>query len=145
MIRYVVSACLAGSACRYDGTARPCPAVMALVKQGQALPLCPETLSGLPAPRPPSEWKEGRVFSRDGQDVSQAFARGAERALHKALASGAVAAILKARSPSCGVREIYDGTFSGRLIPGRGLWAQKLAEAGLELYDEEHLPDNVPD
>ena len=141
--RYVVSACLAGEACRYDGGSNPCEAVMQLVASGEALPVCPETLGGLTIPRPPCEQTGERVMSRDGTDVTAAFTRGAAAALELALAHGCTAAILKARSPSCGIDGVYDGSFGRRLVPGQGLWAAALARAGLALYSEEQLPPEL--
>ena len=140
MTLYAVSACLAGHACRYDGGSNPCAFVEALVRAGRAVPICPETLARLPVPRPPCEQKDGRVLSRDGRDLTRDFARGAQLALEAALAHGCTAAILKARSPSCGVCAVYDGSFSKTLVPGRGLWAALLAERGWPLYSEEDLP-----
>ena len=140
---YVVSACLAGRHCRYDGGSNPCAAVMRLVEAGLALPVCPESLSGLPIPRPPCEQRAGRVVSRDGTDVTTAFARGAEAALRLALEHDCGSAILKSRSPSCGIDTVYDGSFSRTLIPGQGIWARMLAEAGLRLYSEACLPPDV--
>ena len=128
--RYVVSACLAGEHCRYDGGSSPCEAVMELVREGRAVPVCPETLGGLPTPRTPAE-------IRDGRDVSEAFARGAAEALRRALAEGCDAAILKARSPSCGAGMVYDGTFTGRRVPGEGVFARMVREAGLPVETEE--------
>ena len=78
--QYVVSACLAGEPCRYDGGCSPCPAVQRLIRAGQALPVCPETLGGLPTPRVPSEIRGGCVVAKDGTDVTDAFTRGAEEA-----------------------------------------------------------------
>ena len=147
---YVVSGCLAGLSCRYDGGSNPCPEVMRLVAAGLAVPVCPESLSGLPVPRPPCEQvhDEGengdvRVVSRTGEDVTRAFTRGADRALAAALATGCREAILKARSPSCGVGQVYDGSFSHTLRPGDGLWAQRLRAAGFTLWTEEALPPGV--
>lgn len=142
-MRYVVSACLAGQACRYDGGSNPCPAVIRLVEEGRAVPACPEGLAALPIPRPPFEQVGERVLSRDGQDLSEDFLRGARLALHKALEQGCVAAILKSRSPSCGFGLIYDGTFSRRLCAGEGVWARLLREAGIKLYSEESLPPEL--
>lgn len=140
---YVVSACLAGCPCRYDGGSRPCGAIIRLVQSGRALPVCPESLSGLPAPRPPCEQKNGRVICRNGEDVTDAFLLGAERAFAKASASGARKAILKARSPSCGIGHIYAGSFDGTLCAGNGVFAQKLLAAGFDARDEEHLPEDL--
>lgn len=140
---YVVSACLAGRNCRYDGGSSPCAAVIRLVEQGRALPVCPETLSGLPVPREPSEQKQGKVFSRSGEDLGREFEKGAERAFEIALASGANKAILKARSPSCGVGQVYDGSFTKRLVSGNGLFTARLLAAGFEVMDEDHLPASL--
>ena len=125
--QYVVSACLAGEPCRYDGGCSPCPAVQRLIRAGQALPVCPETLGGLPTPRVP----------KDGTDVTDAFTRGAEEALRLAQENGCTAAILKARSPSCGSGEVYDGTFTGTSVSGEGVFARMAREAGFEIWNEE--------
>ncbi len=135
--QYVVSACLAGEPCRYDGGCSPCPAVQRLIRAGQALPVCPETLGGLPTPRVPSEIRGGRVVAKDGTDVTDAFTRGAEEALRLAQENGCTAAILKARAPSCGSGEIYDGTFTGTRVSGEGVFARMAREAGLEIWNEE--------
>ena len=135
--QYVVSACLAGEPCRYDGGCSPCPSVQRLIRAGQALPVCPETLGGLPTPRVPSEIRDGSVVAKDGTDVTDAFTRGAEEALRLAQENGCTAAILKARSPSCGSGEIYDGTFTGTRVPGEGVFARMAREAGLEIWNEE--------
>lgn len=140
-VEFVVSGCLAGLRCRYDGASRPCPKVVELVNKGRAKPVCPESLSGLPCPRPPCEQSHGRVVCKNGDDVTQAFEKGASRALKIAIESGATAAILKSRSPSCGFGQIYDGTFSKTLTPGEGIFAAKLAEAGFKIYSEDNLPD----
>lgn len=135
--QYVVSACLAGEPCRYDGGCSLSPAVQRLIRAGQALPVCPETLGGLPTPRVPSEIRGGRVVAKDGTDVTDAFTRGAEEALRLAQENDCAAAILKARSPSCGSGEIYDGTFTGTRVPGEGVFARMAREAGFEIWNEE--------
>lgn len=135
--QYVVSACLAGEPCRYDGGCSPCPAVQRLIRAGQALPVCPETLGGLPTPRVPSEIRGGCVVAKDGTDVTDAFTRGAEEALRLAQENGCTAAILKARSPSCGSGEVYDGTFTGTRVSGEGVFARMAREAGFEIWNEE--------
>ena len=140
---YVVSACLAGFKCRFDGESRPCAKVVELYEAGKAVPICPETLSGLKAPRAPVEWQDGKAIDKNGEDKSQFFKLGAERALHKALASGCKQAILKSRSPSCGYGQIYDGSFKHSLRPGNGIWAEKLLEAGFEVHTEEDLPEDL--
>ena len=142
-IRYVVSGCLAGLACRYDGGSNPCAAVIRLVEEGRAIPACPESLAGLPVPRLPCELAEGSVLSRDGRDLTEDFLRGAQLALRTAQSRGCTAAILKSRSPSCGFGRIYDGTFSRALCPGEGVWARLLREACFALFSEEHLPPEL--
>ena len=143
MPRFAVSACLAGHACRYDGKASPCPAVVKLVEQGEALPLCPEVLGGLPVPRIPCERCNDRVLDKSGHDQTAAFVSGAEKALKLAQAAGCSAAILKTRSPSCGNGVIYDGTFSHVRTAGSGIWAEYLRAAGFTLYSEENLPPDI--
>lgn len=142
-MRYVVSGCLAGLSCRYDGGSKPCEAVRRLVEEGRAVTACPESLSGLPVPRPPCEQRDGRVIMRTGEDVTAAFEKGAERAMRIVREHGCTAAILKARSPSCGFGEIYDGSFTGATCKGEGIWALRLREAGLALYSEETLPPEL--
>ena len=136
----LVSACLAGHFCRYDGGSKPHPVIVALFNQGLCLTVCPETLSGLPVPRLPCEQNGDRVICKNGNDVTDAFMRGAQEALVYALKSGASLAILKSKSPSCGIGEIYDGSFTGKLIPGMGIFASLLRKAGFELYSEKNFP-----
>ncbi len=136
VMRYVVSACLAGTACRYDGRATPCEAVLRLLHEGKALPVCPEQLGGLCTPREPMEVSDGRILTRAGEDRTEALERGAAEALRLALAAGCGTAVLKSRSPSCGAGDIYDGTFSGRLVRGEGVFARTLREAGFRIFDE---------
>lgn len=129
----IVSACLAGYRVRYDGKTVPNEAVVALVKQGKAIPVCPEMLGGLPCPRVPSE-RTGdglRVVSREGKDVTEAFLTGAKETLRLARLYECDRAILKARSPSCGCGRIYDGSFSGTLRGGNGVTAQLLLDNGI--------------
>ncbi len=134
-----VSACLAGERCRYDGSAAPHPAVLELLAQGLAVPVCPELLGGLPCPREACEIREGQVVTRSGGDVTAAFEKGALAALKVVQDAGCVRVVLKARSPSCGAGRIYDGSFSGRLVPGDGLFAALLKERGIPVLTEEDL------
>ena len=143
MKTYVVSGCLAGLSCRYDGGSKPCEAVRRLVEEGRAVTACPESLSGLPVPRPPCAQRDGRGSMRTGEDVTEAFELGAERAMRIVRAHGCTAAILKARSPSCGFGQIYDGSFTGATCAGMGIWARRLREAGLVLYSEDDLPPEL--
>lgn len=139
----LVSACLLGTACRYDGASVPCAEVIELADAYEFVPVCPEQLGGLPTPRTPSEIQpDGRVVDRAGEDRTTAFAAGAHETLSIALEHGCRIGILKSRSPSCGVRQIYDGTFSGKLVPGQGVTASLLSDAGITLLDETDFAAN---
>ncbi len=133
----IVSACLAGFPCRYDGKARTCAEAAALVRAGEAIPVCPEQLGGLPTPRPPCEILAGRVVDRDGADQTEAYRRGAEAVLKIAQTYGATQALLQKRSPSCGAGWIYDGTFSKTLVQGDGITARLLRENGIQVIGLE--------
>ena len=137
----LVSACLLGEACKYNGgnNALPSETLAALAAQYRLVPVCPERDGGLPTPRTPSERQGDLVVTRDGRDVTAAFVRGAELALTAARENGCRLALLKERSPSCGSGHIYDGSFTGTLIPGDGITAQKLKENGLTVFGETEL------
>ena len=137
--RVLVSACLLGVACRYDGKGQAIPRLNELLAACEVIPVCPEQLGGLPTPRTPSERVGEKVLARDGTDVTCAFARGATEALRLARLTGARLALLKARSPSCGSGEIYDGSFTGRTVPGNGVAAQALVDAGIEIFNEGQI------
>ena len=134
--RMLISACLLGVECRYDGGGQALPELERLMARYELIPICPEQLGGLPTPRTPCERRGDRVFTRDGRDVTGAFSRGAAQACHIARLYGARLALLKSRSPSCGCGEIYDGSFSGRKIPGSGVAAGMLAAMGVRIYSE---------
>ena len=136
MANILVSACLLGVACRYKGDARPCDWVLALSDQYSLIPVCPEQLGGLATPRSPAEQKGGRVVNTQGEDVTAFFERGAQAALSLARLNHVACAVLKARSPSCGSGEIYDGSFSGSLIPGDGVSAALLKQSGIRVFSE---------
>lgn len=134
----LVSACLLGQPVRYDGGAKPIvsPILDRWRDEGRVVPLCPEVLGGLPVPRPPVERQaDGRFRDCEGRDRTAAFDAGAAASL--ALASGAALALLKEGSPSCGVRRIYDGTFTGQSIPGEGRTAEALRRAGIPVFGED--------
>lgn len=137
----LVSACLLGTNCKYSGGNNLRKQVLALRDSYHLVPVCPEQLGGLPTPRPPAEHQGNRVVTKDGQDVTAQYQSGAAEALRLAKLFHCTAAILKARSPSCGLGQIYDGTFSGTLIPAHGTTAQALLDAGIPVYSEEDLPD----
>ena len=142
--KLLVSACLLGRRCRYDGGDNYDPAVEGLRDRYELIPVCPEQLGGLPTPRTPAERAGERVLARDGTDVTAAFRAGAERALETALSQGASRALLKERSPSCGSGGVYDGTFTGRVVPGRGVTAELLAERGVAVLGESRLEELLP-
>jgi len=146
---YLVSACLLGLPTAYDGEGRTVAELIAMAVQGRVVPICPEVAGGLPVPRPPAEIVggsgedvlEGRaqVVTVDGQDVTDAFLRGARIALETARRFGIRTAVLKSHSPSCGCCRIYDGTHSGRLVPGQGVTAALLRREGIEVLSEEEF------
>lgn len=135
----LVSACLCGLPCRYDGSVSALPAALELVRQGRAIPVCPEQIGGLPTPRQAIELRDGRALDKEGRDVTALVAMGAQAAADLAGLAGCRAALLKARSPTCGSGRIYDGTFSGKLIPGDGMLAGRLRAMGLAILSEEDL------
>jgi len=136
----LVSACLAGQPCRYDGKATPHPVVLRLLEQGCAVPVCPEVLGGLNTPRECVELRAGRALCRSGRDVTDEFLRGAQASLERAHAAGCRRAVLKSRSPSCGTGRVYDGSFCGTLVPGDGIFAALLKRHGFSLCTEDDLP-----
>lgn len=139
-MKILCSACLLGLRCRYNGEAKPSESVLALLERHELIPVCPEQLGGLPTPRPPCErGADGRVRDKAGEDRTAAFERGAEETLTILRLTGCRAAILKAKSPSCGKGMIYDGSFTASLTPGNGSLAQKLLDEGLPVYTEEDL------
>ena len=134
----LLSACLAGVPCRYDGASKPVPELMALTLRGEALLVCPEVLGGLPTPRVPSERQpDGRIRNQKGEDVTAEYRRGAEAALEICRAHGCTRAVLKARSPSCGKGVIYDGSFTHTPTAGNGVCAALLQAHGVEVLTEE--------
>ena len=139
MENILISACLLGAQCRYDGESKPLMQTVALMERYHLIPICPEQLGGLPTPREPSERLGEAVVTKGGADVTAQFSRGAAQALHLARLFGCKIAVLKARSPSCGSGTIYDGSFSGRLTPGDGVTAALLRENGITVYSEEDL------
>lgn len=135
-MRILVSACLLGLPCRYDGKATPCEAVLALRGKHELLPFCPEIYGGLTTPRMPAEIEHGRVRNTLGEDLTHAYQAGAAQALSLVRLLGCDAAILMERSPSCGVHTVYDGSFTRTLIPGQGVTAALLASNGIPVYSE---------
>jgi len=136
----LVSACLLGVRCNHRGQASPSDAVAALGGRYRLIPVCPETLGGLPTPRPAAEIQpDGTVRTDDGRDVSEAYRLGAAASVALAEAVGATGAVLKARSPSCGCHEVYDGTFGRHLRDGAGVTAAALSAAGVAVRSEDDV------
>lgn len=137
MKKLLVSACLLGCPCRYDGKSCKDERVLALRGLYEMIPICPEQLGGLTTPRNPSERRGGGVFMNDGANVTAQYKKGAENALYLAQTLGAEKALLKAKSPSCGKGLIYDGTFTGGKIAGNGVTAELFIRNGLQVYTED--------
>lgn len=138
-MRLLVSACLLGCSCRYDGASKEHPLAEQLAERHELVPVCPEQLGGLPTPRLPAERQGERVVTGDGTDVTAQYRRGAEEALRLCRLLKCEAAVLKERSPSCGHGAVYDGTFSAALIPGDGVAAALLAARGVPVYGESQI------
>ncbi len=132
----IVSACLLGERCRYDGGSKRCEAAAALAGRYELVPVCPEVLGGMPVPRTPAEIRGARVVSSDGEDRTEKFMLGAARTLELARGAGAVKALLKSGSPSCGHGLVHDGSFSGGMKPGDGVTAALLLRNGIEVFTE---------
>lgn len=139
----LVSACLLGVNCKYSGGNNFCENVAALKDRYGLIPVCPEQLGGLPTPRPPAERQGSRVVNREGTDVTAQYQKGAEEALRLAELFGCEAAILKAKSPSCGCGEIYDGTFTGTRVCGNGTAAELFLSCGIRVYTENDFPQDL--
>ncbi|MBQ3485489.1 MAG: DUF523 domain-containing protein [Clostridia bacterium] len=137
----LVSACLLGQNCKYNGGNNRNERVLRYVDGHEIIPVCPEMLGGLPCPRKPVEWVGDRVLTRDGDDCTEAFRLGVQRALAAIDGKQIDLAILQSRSPTCGVKQIYDGTFSGVRIAGQGALAKALKEKGVPLMDAEDVPE----
>ncbi len=137
--KLLVSACLTGCPCRYDGASKPNGAVMALEETWELIPVCPEELGGLSTPRLPSERVGEQVLHQNGVSVTDEFRLGAERCLQIAKEEGVSLALLKARSPSCGKGHIYDGTFTHTLCERDGMTAELLLKNGISVLSEEEL------
>nr|WP_302597348.1 DUF523 domain-containing protein [uncultured Cellulosilyticum sp.] len=135
----LVSACLLGVNCRYDGTGQLTEPLLSLLNEHTLIPVCPEQLGGLQTPRPPSELKNNLVVTKAGQDVTTAFKKGAEETLKLAQLYHCNLAILKERSPSCGAKQIYDGSFSAHLIKGMGVTASLLMAHGIQVIGESEI------
>ncbi len=126
----LVSACLLGENCKYNGGNNASPAILEFLKDKQVIPICPELLAGMPSPRPPVEIKDARVIRKNGEDVTDAYCFGVQKAMQRAAQQPIDLVILKSRSPTCGVGQRYDGTFTNTLVQQSGLFAEALLQAG---------------
>ena len=139
-MKILVSACLLGENCKYNGGNNFCPRVTEFTEGREVIPVCPEMAAGFGCPRTPIEIVDGVLYDRDGNNVDAPMRRAIAELLERIRGEEIGCAVLKSRSPTCGVRQVYDGTFSGRLVDGMGLFAQALREAGYTLIDSEEVP-----
>lgn len=138
-MKILVSACLLGQDCKYNGGNNYCEKVSEYIEGHDIIPVCPEVAGGLPIPRIPCEIVDGIVTNRNRESKDREFRTGAAICLKKAIDEKADIAILQSRSPSCGVNQIYDGSFSGKLITGKGIFAELLSKNGIKVIDVEDL------
>jgi len=138
-MKVLVSACLLGENCKYNGTNNYNDIIVEFIRGHEVMAVCPEVLGGLSVPRKPAEIVYGMIMTEEGISVNKEFHEGAALALKQALNGKIDMAILQSRSPSCGVNQIYDGTFSGRLIEGQGVFAEMLRGAGIKVVDAEDI------
>lgn len=149
----LISACLCGINCKYNGSNNSDPYFISLLQKGEVLPVCPEQMGGMSTPRPACEIVGGtgmevlqgqaKILCKDGADCSAAFIKGARESLKLAQTAGITEAILQSRSPSCGSGLIYDGTFSGHLVPGDGVTAALLKNHGIKVLNDEEFKERV--
>ncbi len=150
--KILVSACLLGLRTNYKGEGKEIDTLMNLWKSGRVVFVCPEQIGGLPTPREEAEIEKGKtaadvlrgngtVLTKSGIDVTEQFIKGAQQTLEVCERLNIKTAVLKARSPSCGSVQVYDGTFLGNRIPGFGVTAEILRQNGVNVFDEEHIPD----
>lgn len=141
-MKIMVSACLIGENCKYNGKNNKNDKVLALLEGNEVIPICPEVMGGLPTPRVPAEVVRDVVTTRDGRVVDEEFRRGAKICLELARREKPDLIILQSRSPSCGAKQRYDGTFTGTLIDRPGVTAEILIENGFQLVDVGDLPSD---
>lgn len=140
-MKVVVSACILGENCKYNGQNNFNAEIAELLRGREVVAVCPEALSGAGTPRPPAEVRDGKVYDIKGSDIDGLYREGVKRALEAVAGENIVCAVLQPRSPTCGVHEIYDGTFTGKLIEGMGIFARALSEAGIPVYDVSDVED----
>lgn len=141
-MKILVSACLLGKNCKYNGGNNLNQGVLDFIEGHEVIGVCPEQLGGLSTPRLPAEILDGVVTNKEGVSVDNEFRKGAQSALAAALENKVNLAILQSRSPSCGVKEIYDGSFSGKKIKGQGVFAKLLSARGIKVLDAEDVAEH---
>lgn len=141
-MKILVSACLLGKNCKYNGGNNLNQGVLEFIEGHEVIGVCPEQLGGLSTPRLPAEMVEGIVTNKEGISVDAEFRKGAQTALAAALEKKVDLAILQSRSPSCGVKEIYDGSFSGKKVKGQGVFARLLTKYGIKVLDAEDIAEH---
>lgn len=138
-MKVLVSACLLGRNCKYNGGNNFDERIAEYLKDQEIIPVCPEVLAGLGVPRTPIEIVDGVLKDRNGNSVDEALRSAVAQILDQIRDENIDCAILKSRSPTCGVRQVYDGSFSGRLVDGAGVLAQALMDAGYSVIDSEQI------
>ena len=138
-MKVLVSACLLGESCKYNGGNNYSSAVAEFVRGKEILPICPELMAGMGCPRTPIEIVDGVLMDRDGKNVDTAMREAVEMVMKQISSEEIQCAVLQSRSPTCGVNQVYDGSFTGNLIPGTGIFAQALKEAGYRVIDAEDV------
>ena len=141
-MKILVSACLLGKNCKYNGGNNLNQGVLEFIEGHEVISVCPEQLGGLSTPRLPAEIVDGVVTNKEGVSVDNEFRKGAQEALAVALENKVDLAILQSRSPSCGVKEIYDGSFNGKKIKGQGVFAKLLSARGIKVLDAEDVAEH---
>lgn len=138
--KIIVSACLLGENCKYNGGNNLDSRVLEFVEGREVIPVCPEVLAGMGIPRTPIEIRDGVVTDRDGNRVDEIIRAAVTQILEELKEEDVDCAVLKSRSPTCGARQVYDGSFTGTLVDGAGVLAQALMDAGFRVIDAEELP-----
>ena len=139
-MKILVSACLMGRNCKYNGGNNYCEKLQKLIQGREVIEVCPEVLAGLGTPRTPIEICNGTVISKDGEVVDEKIRRATAQILDQIRNEEIEVCVLKSRSPTCGVKQVYDGSFTGKLVVGAGVLAQALKDAGYEVLDSEDIP-----
>jgi len=138
-MKVLVSACLLGTNCKYNGGNNYCEKVIRFLEDKESIPVCPEVLAGMGVPRNPIEIVDGVLMDKYGNSVDACLRQAVAEVVQQAKQLQIDCAVLQSRSPTCGVNQIYDGSFSGRKIPGSGALAQAMREAGIRVIDVEDL------